>query len=679
MSLRLDTKLSRLKGVGEVLERELERMELVTVADLLDYFPRRYDDFTQLAPIAQLRPGLVSVRARVEHIDVRRSFKRRSMAITEAIVTDATGSLKLTWFNSPFIISQLKQGEEYLFTGELAYKGNVFGVTQPQFERPDSAERAGHIVAVYPETVKISSKLLRQLIAQVIDCVDLLKDPLPEAIRTAEGLVSLSRAVRTLHQPDSMAAIAVARRRMEFAELFTHLVTSRVVQKAIETEPGIEIPFNEGLAKEFVASLPYALTNAQRKVSWQIFEDMQRGTPMSRLLEGDVGSGKTLVAAFATLMAIRAGYQVAVMVPTVVLATQHLRSFSEILQTWGVRVELIASALKAAERRELEARIEAGEVDVVIGTQALLTRGVSFASLGLVVVDEQHRFGVNQRLHLKDKAGRLPHVLTMTATPIPRTLALVAFGDLDISILDEMPPGRVPIQTKLCRDADRAQVYVAIDERIRRGEQVYIVCPSIDAADRSGMRAATAEMRRLSNSVFKHRRIGLMHGKLKSDEKESVMADFVAGRLDILVSTTVIEVGVHVDQATVMLVESAERFGLATLHQLRGRVGRSDIASDCYLFVTGDEAAGRRRVSALEKTRDGFRLAEIDLASRGAGERFGLRQSGAADFRFASLHDAQMVARAKESATSFLEAEDLVKYPCLLEVVNRLKAVTSLD
>lgn len=679
MTLSLSTKLSRLKGVGEVNERELAKLNLETVADLLDYFPRRYDDFTNLSPIAQLRPGLVSVRATVEDIDVRRSFKRRSMTITEAIVSDTTGTLKLTWFNAPFVTQQLKVGQEYLFSGELAYRAGVFGISQPGFERPESAERAGRIIAVYPESAKISSKLLRGLIAQIIELADQLKDPIPDAIRTQENLMSLAQAVHCLHQPQTMSELDDARRRMEFAELFTHLVTSRVVRAAIETEPGISIPFRASLAREFVSSLPYRLTNAQRKVAWQIFEDLERGVPMSRLLEGDVGSGKTLVAAFVALMAIRAGYQVAVMVPTVVLAGQHIRSFQQILEPWGVRVALLASALKPAERKRLEKEIACGDIDCVIGTQALLTRGVEFAALGLVIVDEQHRFGVNQRLNLKGKAGRLPHVLTMTATPIPRTLALVAFGDLDISILDELPPGRLPIDTRLCRAADRAQVYAAIDARIRQGEQVYIVCPSIDAADRTGMRAAKAEMQRLSRTVFAHRRIGLMHGKLKAQEKDAVMADFVAGRLDILVSTTVIEVGVHVDRATVMLVESAERFGLATLHQLRGRVGRSDIPSVCYLFVTADQPAGRQRVSALEKTRDGFRLAEIDLASRGAGERFGLRQSGAADFRFASFHDAKLVARVRASADAFLETENLVEYPCLLEVVNRLKAVTSLD
>jgi ATP-dependent DNA helicase RecG len=405
---------------------------------------------------------------------------------------------------------------------------------------------------------------------------------------------------------------------------------------------------------------------------------MQRGVPMSRLLEGDVGSGKTLVAAFASLMAARAGFQVAVMVPTVVLGTQHLASFRDLLKQWGVRVELVASHLKPSQRKQLVQSVEAGEIDIVIGTQALITKNIHFPNLGLVVVDEQHRFGVNQRLSLKDKAGRLPHVLTMTATPIPRTLGLVAFGDLDISLLTDMPSGRKPVKTHVCAESDRVRVYAEIDARLQKGEQAYIVCPSIDAADPSGSRAVKQEVQRLSRSVFKHRRVGLLHGRMKSEEKDEVMSRFTAGDLDILVATTVIEVGVHVDRATVMLVESAERFGLATLHQLRGRVGRSDIASECYLFVSSDDAS-RRRVAALARTSDGFRLAEIDLANRGAGQRFGVRQSGATDFRFASLHDGRQVARARAMVDSFLETEKIVKYPQVIATINSLKAVTSLD
>ncbi len=378
-------------------------------------------------------------------------------------------------------------------------------------------------------------------------------------------------------------------------------------------------------------------------------------------------------------MSIRAGHQVAVMVPTEVLAQQHLQSFRDLLAAWQVRVELLTSRLPVARKRSVREDVSAGKVDLVIGTQALLTKGTEFASLGLVVVDEQHRFGVQQRLALKDKAGRLPHVLTMTATPIPRSLALVVYGDLDISILRELPPGRKPIKTTVVAENDRAKVYKHIDQLITTGQQAYIVCPMIDENDISGSKAVKAEYERLSRTIFAHRRIGLMHGKLSSDEKAEVMQAFVNGELDILISTTVIEVGVHADNATVMIVESAERFGLASLHQLRGRVGRSAHQAYCYLFMSPDAKDAPARVQAMERTTDGFRLAQLDLETRGPGQRFGLRQSGELDLRFARITDAPALERAQQAVAAFQTSESIVKYPQTLEVVNRLKTVTSLD
>lgn len=679
MTFSLATPLARLAGVGEVNRRELRNLGLETVSDLLQYFPRRYEDYSAVKPIAGLRPGLVSLRATVDHVGVRRSFKNKRMAITEAIVTDATGSLKLTWFNSPFIVNQLVKGEEYFFVGELKYAGGSFGIVQPSFERPEATDKAGRIVPIYGESAKITSKLLRSLITQCIDVADELIDELPPTVRTQHRLMDRSAAVRALHQPGSTEELEAARHRMAFTELFLHMLTSEVLKSQLETEPGLPIPFDEGLAKEFVAKLPFALTNSQRQAAWQIFEDLQKTHPMSRLLEGDVGSGKTAVAAFAALMTIRAGKQVAVMVPTEVLANQHLQSFRELLAPWRVRVELLTSRLPAVRKRSVREEVASGDVQLLIGTQALLTKGTEFAELGLVVVDEQHRFGVNQRLALKDKAGRLPHVLTMTATPIPRSLALVVYGDLDISILRELPPGRKPAKTEVVQEKDRARVYADIDRLIAQGQQAYIVCPAIDANDQTGMKAVSQEYDKLAKTVFKHRRIELMHGKLKSEEKADIMARFVAGEVDILISTTVIEVGVHADNATVMLVESAERFGLASLHQLRGRVGRSSLQAYCYLFITPGAKEAPERVRAMERTTDGFRLAELDLDTRGAGQRFGVRQSGVVDLHFASLTDTRALEEARSAVSTFLSTESIVEYPQTLEVVNALKAVTSLD
>ncbi|MFO0955106.1 MAG: ATP-dependent DNA helicase RecG [Candidatus Saccharibacteria bacterium] len=677
--MHLGTQLARLTGVGEVLRAELKKLGLETVGDLLNYFPRRYEDYSQVKPIAQLRPGPVSLKAKVDHISSRPAQRRRRMMITEVIVTDETGSLKLTWFNSPFVAQQLTQGEEYFFVGELKYSAGHFGIIQPSYEKPEATDKAGRIVAIYPESAKVHSKLLRGLISQCLGVATELVDELPEPVRLREQLMPRSEAVRALHQPTDTTSLERARERMAFTELFLHMLASRVLREQWMTEPGLPIVFDESLAKDFVAKLAFTLTDSQRAAAWQIFADMRRNHPMSRLLEGDVGSGKTVVAAFAALMSIRAGHQVAVMVPTEVLAQQHLQSFRDLLAAWQVRVELLTSRLPVARKRSVREDVSAGKVDLVIGTQALLTKGTEFASLGLVVVDEQHRFGVQQRLALKDKAGRLPHVLTMTATPIPRSLALVVYGDLDISILRELPPGRKPIKTTVVAENDRAKVYKHIDQLITTGQQAYIVCPMIDENDISGSKAVKAEYERLSRTIFAHRRIGLMHGKLSSDEKAEVMQAFVNGELDILISTTVIEVGVHADNATVMIVESAERFGLASLHQLRGRVGRSAHQAYCYLFMSPDAKDAPARVQAMERTTDGFRLAQLDLETRGPGQRFGLRQSGELDLRFARITDAPALERAQQAVAAFQTSESIVKYPQTLEVVNRLKTVTSLD
>lgn len=679
MSYPLDTRLTQLAGVGEVIDRHLRSVGLSTVGDLLQYYPRRYDDYTALRPIDQLKPGLVSVRARVDLVRTRKSFKRSRMSLTEVIVSDGTGTLKLTWFNSPWVVNQLHEGDEYFFLGELKFAGGTFGITQPTFESTSTSKLAGTIVAVYPETQDLNSRLLRDLVAQVIDSADLLEDPLPDKVREQYGLNSLAETVRELHLPKSTVALGQAKHRMAFAELFLHIAASLAIKHQVATEQSFATPFHEGLARDFVGQLDFSLTDDQRKVAWQIFHDLERLHPMNRLLEGDVGSGKTVVAAMAALMVIRAGYQVAIMVPTDILARQHIESFRKLLKPWAVQSELLTSKLPSTRKQDVRARLASGEVHLIIGTQALLTKDTVFAGLGLVIVDEQHRFGVNQRLTLKDKAGRLPHVLTMTATPIPRSLALVVYGDLDISRITELPPGRKPVKTKVVFEDDRGAVYRQVDDLISAGQQVYIVCPAIDESDTGGMKAASEEYKRLEHSVFAHRRIGLVHGKLKADEKAAVMEQFVAGGLDILVATTVIEVGVHVDRANVMLVEQAERFGLATLHQLRGRVGRSGEQAYCFLFTNRKDDVALARVRAIERTTDGFRLAQIDLETRGPGQRTGTRQSGQVDLQFARLDDAPLIAEAREAAQAFLNQENIVKYPYTFRQIDRLKTVTSLD
>lgn len=679
MSFTLQTPLTRLKGVGEVVDRELRAIGLETIEDLLHYYPRRYDDFSQLKPIAQLRPGLVSVRAKVEHLAVRSSFKRKGMVITEAVVSDATGSLKMTWFQAPWVATQLTQGEWYYFLGDLKFASNQYGITQPVYESAENASKAGSVLAVYSESAKVNTNLLRKLVAQIIDVADQLFDELPTEVRGQQALMTRAEAVRSLHLPASSDNLKAAQYRMAFTELFLHLSAGLSIKQELATEPGISIPFDTALAQQFVASLPYTLTNAQRISAKQIFDDLERSSPMNRLLEGDVGSGKTIVAAFAALMVIRAGYQVALMVPTDILARQHIETLTDVLKPWHIKPRLVTGKLPAPELRQARADMAAGEVELVVGTQALLTKNAAFDRLGLAIIDEQHRFGVKQRLTLKDKAGRLPHVLTMTATPIPRTLALVMYGDLSISVLKDMPPGRKPVTTKVVFDKDRAKTFAGIDELVGKGQQVYIVCPAIDESDMGGMKAVTVEFEKLKRTVFARRRVGLLHGKLKADDKAVVMERFAKGLIDVLVATTVIEVGVHVPNATVMVVEGAERFGLATLHQLRGRVGRGSVQSMCYLFMNTQEDSSVKRVRALENTHDGFRLAQVDLEVRGPGQIYGTRQAGKLDLRFASLNDAELLATAAQAAQAFLTSDNIVKYPYTVERINRLKAVTSLD
>ncbi|MEI7818936.1 MAG: ATP-dependent DNA helicase RecG [bacterium] len=676
---RLATPLTDLRGVGAIVGGHLEKIGLVTVHDLLHYFPRRYDDFSQLKPINQLRPGLVSVRARVDLIKVRSSFKRKRMVLTEAIVSDETGSLKLTWFNTPWVIDQLQEGQEYYFLGDLRYVAHTFGISQPSYEAVDSMKLAGNIVPIYSETADVSSRLVRSLIEQVLESCELLEDTLPPYVRADHSLVSFATAVRQLHVPKVMTEIDVAKRRMAFGELFFRMSAGLAIKAELQTEPAQQIPFDESLAKQFVAKLPFSLTPGQKQAAWKIFHDLDLDHPMNRLLEGDVGSGKTVVAAFAALMAIRAGYQVAIMVPTDILARQHRVTLQELLEPWQIRTELLVSKLPAKNKADVRSRLQSGEIDLVIGTQALLTSTTEFANIGLVIVDEQHRFGVAQRLSLKDKAGRLPHVLTMTATPIPRSLALIIYGDLDISILKDMPAGRLPIKTKVVFDDDRTTVYGAVDTMIAQGHQAYFVCPAIDETDSGGVKAAKKEFENLQSTVFKHRRIGLVHGKLKPDEKASVMQNFIDGELDILVATTVIEVGVHVDRANVMVIEQAERFGLASLHQLRGRVGRGSEQAFCWLFSSRKDEAALARVRAIEKTNDGFRLAQIDLESRGPGQRIGTKQSGLSDLQFAKLDDTELIAEVREAAQAFLTDKNIVQYPLTTQEINRLKIITSLD
>jgi len=677
--MTLNSSVSRLSGVGPVLERALDAIGINTIRELLDYYPRRWETYQTISRINQIKPGLVSFEAKVENVAMRRSHRHKRLTITEAILSDDTGTVRAVWFNQPYLAKTLKQGDIYRFRGNYEYKNGYISLQAPSFEQPGLARGGEEIIPIYPETKQLTSAILRKLIAQAVEATDQLEDDLPSEIVKKYHLQPKSLAVKNLHQPSSLNELETSKYSISFEELFGLIMAGLVIKRNIQTEETSAIEYNPESAKEFVSQLKFDLTSAQKRSAHTILEGIANTKPMNRLLEGDVGSGKTLVALMAAVMAARSRYQTALMVPTEILARQHFASSEALMKKLKIRTGLLISDMKKVDRNDVLAKLKVGEIDIVIGTHALISKDVEYQNLGLVVVDEQHRFGVNQRSELKTKAKTMPHVLTMTATPIPRSLALVVYGDLDVSIIDELPPGRKPITTKLVADKDRADVYAHIDSLIDQGEQVYVVCPLIAESDKLGVKSVEAEYERLKNSVFKHRRIGLVHGRLKAEDKASIMNEFKAGKLDILVATTVIEVGVDVPNATIMLIEGAERFGLAALHQLRGRVGRGDKQSHCYIFTPSDNPVTIQRLKALEKTTDGFRLAQIDLEMRGPGEIYGTAQHGLLDLRMADLFDHKLIAEVREAAETFLNKHNLLEYPRLAQRVNGLKSITSLD
>lgn len=677
-AVELDRPIERLAGVGPTVGERLNRLGITTVGDLLNHYPRRYEDYSQVVTIDTMKPGPVTLRARIERV-AGRWARTRKLHITEAILADETGTIKAIWFNQQYLARQLKAGSEVVVTGQLEFKQNDLALQSPQIE-PASSQTIGRIIPVYPETAGLSSRQLLRLVDLALPLAELLVERLPQSIRQQHHLPDLAWTVRQLHQPTNQADLALARRRMAFEEIFFLIVTGLVLKHEILTEAAHPIKLKADLARRFLAQLGFDLTDAQRAAAWQILQDMEGVRPMNRLLEGDVGSGKTVVAALAAIMTLDSGYQAALMVPTEILAHQHHSRLSPLFRRFDYDVELLVASLPAAQKRRVQQSLAGPEPRLVIGTQALLGGQMEFGRLGLAVVDEQHRFGVNQRLALKQKAGYLPHLLSLTATPIPRTLALTVYGDLDISVIGQLPPGRLPVATRVVDEPDRQSLYKEIDQLIAAGQQTYVVCPLIADSDTLGIKSVTAEIERLKRGPFSHRRIEGLHGRLAGADKATVMERFGTGTIDILVATSLVEVGVDVPNASVMIVEAADRFGLATLHQLRGRVGRSNQQSYCYLFSQNRSPVARARLAALERTTDGFRLAQIDLELRGAGQIYGLAQHGRLDLRFADLGDAKLIAEARQAAQQAAgDPQGVLQYPEMAEQINRLKLVTSLD
>jgi ATP-dependent DNA helicase RecG len=677
--MNLQSPLNKVKGVGIKTGEQFSTAGLYTVGDLIDFLPRKHEDFSEVVSIADIHPGKMTIKARCEKIATRPV--RRGLRITTATLADDSGKLQAVWFNQPYRATQLaKPDEEFYFSGLFEFNYNKYQLSGPSAEKvSDMPVQTDRLLPVYRAIKGLKTQLTRKILAELRPLMTMLPETLPDVMVKEEKLLSRSDAVLSMHFPKTDADVKRARERLAYEELFQLLLASQYNRQENAKLTGWHIPFEQSVVADFVKQLPFDLTAAQRRAAWEIIQDFERQTPMNRLLQGDVGSGKTVVAGLAARQATHAGFQTALMAPTEILAGQHAETLSKMLQPFGVSVGLLTGSVKGAARKTLYGQIAEGTVDVVVGTHALIQETVKFHKLGFVVIDEQHRFGVAQRQELLKKSKHMPHLLAMTATPIPRSLALTVYGELDVSILNELPKGRKPIATKIWSPNSSAQLYALIDAEIAKGRQGYVICSLIDDNPDNDVKSVETEYKKLQNSIFKHRRIGLLHGKMKPDEKDAVMARFASGELDILVSTTVVEVGVDVPNATTMLIENADRFGLSQLHQLRGRVGRSSHQSFCYL-VMSDSSKPTQRLKEIEKSNDGFYLAEVDLKLRGPGEIYGRSQHGALNFQIATLSDTKLIARAQKQAKKFVESgSDLLQYKQLAAQVEQYQRLTTLN
>ena len=659
-TLTPDTPVRYLKGVGPKTAERFEKLGILTLSDLLCHYPRRYLDFSKPYSIAEAPADTECVvKAEVFAKPGGRILPggRRMERITAG---DDVSSLEITWFNNPYAAQKLELGQEYYFQGIVTGGMLRRQMVNPQV-RTDAQVKSSPFEAVYPQTEGLTSSAIAKCVRQLLPHAELLPDPLPSEMLKKYRLLSKADAVRAIHCPATEEEAFAARRRLIYEELLVLQLGIGRMKNHGAASTGA--PMKKADASPFWESLSFSPTGAQRRAVEEILTDMSGETSMNRLLQGDVGSGKTLVAAAAIWACIRAGYQAALLAPTEILASQHAENLNRLLSPFGMRIALLTGGMKAAARRTTLAAIRDDEADLIVGTHAILSEGVEFARLGLAVVDEQHRFGVRQRGLLAEKAAN-PHLLVMSATPIPRTLGLLMYGDLDISILDELPPGRKPVKTRCITGKKRADLYGFLDREIDSGRQVYIVCPAIEDAGGSGLNAVKSYYEDIAKAYLPDRRVGLMHGKLKPKEKAEVMDDFKSGRLDALVSTTVIEVGVDVPNATVMVIENAERYGLSALHQLRGRVGRGAAESWCFLVSDNASESVQKRLKFLCSTSDGFAVAQYDLETRGPGDFFGSRQHGLPTLQIADLmNDTRTLHAAQSEAVALLAEDPLLERP----------------
>lgn len=741
--MSIHTPIKDLRYIGPHYVKKLNKVGITTIKDLLFYFPHRYEDFSNITSISNVQPNKkITLQGEIKSIKNSKSPYKK-MPLTKALLEDKTGSIEVIWFNQPYLKKTLKKGTMVNLSGKVVFDNQRLVCSNPGYEvlkKPGQDQKkqnfvhTGRLVPIYHETEGLSSRYLRFIIQKNLYHLKEIKDFLPPETKRRLNLLTLKKALRQIHFPKNKAQIQKARRRLAFNELFLIQLLLKQKKQNLKQKTAYSIGFKQDLIKSFVEKLPFQLTDAQRKAAWEIIKDLQKPTPMRRLLEGDVGSGKTVVATIAALGVVKEGFQVAFMAPTEVLAFQHFRELKKELKKFDVKISLLTGSRseifypqkeksQKTSKQDLLDKVSKGEIEFIIGTHALIQDKVEFKKLALTIVDEQHRFGINQRAKLlqPEKSGQpqgaapttadkqqtqkesqgpalnraegsgsgsmvkgqrsiIPHLLSMTATPIPRTLSLALYGDLDISILDEMPKGRKRIITKVVAPQERNQAYKFIRKQIKKGHQAYIICPLIEESEALDSKAVKKEYQKLSQNIFPDLKVDLLHGRLLPDEKRKVMKKFKEGEIDILVATSVIEVGVDIPQATVIVIEGAERFGLAQLHQIRGRVGRSKAQSYCFLFTRAplsEDKSGagfttspakntRKRLKALVNLNNGFKLAEKDLEIRGPGDFMGTRQSGIPDLTMASLDNIELIKDAASEAEHILsQSPNLEKFPVL--------------
>ncbi len=693
----LSTLVEKLSRVGPQYQKKLKKLGIKTVGQLLFHFPHRYEDFSNMVPIAKAEPGQpLSIQGKILEIKNIRTFKKR-MTLTQAVVSDESGTIKVIWFNQPYLINTFKKGDSLFLAGKITSKASSRYLSSPAYEKiPDNIENldlthTGRLIPVYPETEGLSSRWLRFIVKPLLTKLKKeIPDPLPEKLREEHKLLPLEKAIWQIHFPDSLKSAEEAKERFAFEELFNLSLLVLRERMKLAKEKAIAILLNFSLTKKFTNSLAFKLTDDQKKAVWQILKDLEKPRPMNRLLEGDVGSGKTVVATIAALNVAKAGYQVAFMAPTEILTKQHAKTVGELLKKFNLNIGLITGKEnqlknKKIPRKQLLENIKKGKVDILIGTHALVQKEVKFGKLALVIIDEQHRFGVEQRAHLCQQKDLIPHFLSMTATPIPRTLSLTIYGDLDLSLIRELPKGRKKVITKVIPPKEREKTYNFIREQVKKGGQVFVICPRIeptrsDLIDEVGphswaeVKAVKEEYGKLSKKIFPDLKVAMLHGKMKNEEKEKIMKSFKDGKTNILVSTSVVEVGIDIPAATVMMIEGADKFGLAQLHQFRGRVGRRKEQSFCFLFTEFPGKLTNQRLRAITVCENGFELAEKDLQIRGPGDFSGQRQWGIPDLAMDSLKDMSLVEETRQAAKEILvEDPELKKHPLLREKLEEFQ------